>query len=336
MTEEKKLDIIAVKTSDGKFYLAHKNVLGKSWNKGSLDRYLFDGKHPKKTFQNDWVCVESKPKKITTMVKQPDINHRYELQDKTLMSKKLPEFLLREEVATYDSNDYSWDWHDDMAKYESLYKLIWEEQPTVEQVHYFTLEVVLTAPKVVDPVKMEYKVPKGFIEINVVYQLADKVILPSILLPQRPCKLTSLDTYKIVRQYIKYNINPELATITSDYDFCFTVKRRIKLAEILKYTVDVNNNDFFQKRKRKPKYVERQKVEKEEVCFEMTHAPDSYRGYTPIEGFEADTQEQLKEKIDAYCKDVVAFINTPLVECDHCSGYGIIKPAKRKTNERAS
>jgi hypothetical protein len=333
----KKLDIVAIKTNDGKYYITERKVVSNRWEHSALPGFLINGEEPLPTFEKDWVLVSGKPKKITKMEKQPRINIRYELLDKELSSEKLPEFIPRDEVATLD-NDYDWVWNEAMRQYRSLYKLVWDEQPDKEQEYEFDLEICLTIPKVVDPVKMEYKIQKtayetdGYLQISekdVRYQLADKVILPSILLPQRPCKLTSEQSFKIVRQYIKDHIDPKVAKITSDYDFCFTVKRRIKLAEVQKYTVDVNFNPFS-KRKRKPKYVEKQQVEREEECFEMTYSPKNYSGYTPIKGFEGNNQAELKEKIDAYCKKVVAFINTPLIECKHCSGRGIIIPKKEE------
>jgi len=332
MNTKESLEVIGIKTSDGKYYLSTKKEYNSSYGSNTMSKYLIDGEKPAETFDEKWVCVNSQPKKITKIVSQPNINYRYELQDKTLASKKLPEFIKREDVATYDDSEYEWIWSEDMKQYRSLYKEISDKQPDLEEETEFSFELILSTEKVVDPIKMKYSVAKtwyksdGYKDItekDVSYQIADRVIFPSIVLPQRPCKLTSEQTYKIVMEYIKDNINPQVAKITSDYDFCFTVKKRIRLAEIKKYTVDVNNN-VFQKRKRKPKYVEKQQVEREVECFEMTHKNSNYQGYTPIDGFEAKNQGELKEKIDNYCEGVIEFINTPLEECRKCKGYGVI------------
>ena len=56
----------------------------------------------------------------------------------------------------------------------------------------------------------------------------------------------------------------------------------------------------------------------------MTYSPKNYKGYPSIKGFDAENQRELKDKIDTYCRNVIEFINTPLVECPHCNGDGII------------
>lgn len=329
-----RLDIIAVTTADGKYYLTERKTLDGTWNSSGLDRLLFDGAVPLPTFEKQWVCVKAKPKRIIKMVKQPHINYRYELQDKSMISDKLPEFMPRESVAMYDPENYAWDWNDDMKQYKSLYIEIHDEQPDIEERCEFTLEIVATTSKVVDPVEMSYETSKGnkLSDKAVKYQLADRVLFPSILLPQRPAKLSSEASYKIVRRYIQANIDPGVATITSDYDFCFTVKRRVFLAKILKYTVDVNNS-IFQKRKRKPKYVKKEEKERLDECFEMTHASQNYKGYTPIQGFQANTQKELKAKIDAYCREVIEFINKKIVECPHCEGGGVVMSEPERDKE---
>lgn len=325
-----RLDIIAIKTESEEYYLSERKVMKGSYNHSCLKHLLIDGENPSPTFENEWVSVDSEPKRITKMVKQNNINHRYELQDKTLISDKLPEFIDREVVAT--KIDYDWVWNEDMAQYRSLYKEVSDEQPDKEEEYGFDCDVILEITEMVSPVKMAYKISRTHWDRDgdrtitgkdVHYQLVDQIILPNILLPQRPCSLTSQETYEIVRRHIKDNINPVLAEITSDYDFCFTVKRRIRLAEVVNYTIDVNNN-IFQKRKRKPKYVKRQQSEIKKECFEMTWAPRGHDNYTPIKGFQANTQKELKEKIDDYCKELISFINVELIECPHCNGNGVV------------
>ena len=45
----------------------------------------------------------------------------------------------------------------------------------------------------------------------------------------RRCRLTSQESFDIIRWYIKRNIDPKAAEMTSDYDFCLTVKKLIPL-----------------------------------------------------------------------------------------------------------
>jgi hypothetical protein len=334
-----KLNIIAIKTSNNKYYITERKVVDKGPFSSVLGGVLVNGEKPKPTFCKNWFVLDSAPIKISKIRSQPNINHRYELQDKDLMSDKLPKVLEREKVAT--CIDYDWVWVDGMEKYRSLYKEVFDKQPAKEEDVEFDFEILFNVKEVVPPIDMPFNVQitrresdgtRMITVDDIKYRMIEKIMFPEILLPQRACEFTSKQSYDIVREFLKSNINPEYVKITSDYNFCFEIKRRIKLAKPKQYTVDVNNN-FFSKRKRKSKYVKKWSVEKEESCFEMTYSPENYKGYTPIKGFRANNQKELKEKVDNYCKDLVSFINIPLAECSHCDGYGIILPEDERGRE---
>jgi len=167
---------------------------------------------------------------------------------------------------------------------------------------------------------------EGFIEFNrkaVSYDLLDELQLPDILLPLRPSGLTSLQTYKIIRKHVQDNINPKAAIITSDYNFCFTVQRKINI-EPIKYTYDANNS-IFNKRKRKQKIVTAYRNDRKVVLFEMTNDKDNYQGYTPIQGFHGNNIKELKENIDRYLSELMEIINKETKDCPLCGGHGIIE-----------
>jgi hypothetical protein len=81
------------------------------------------------------------------------------------------------------------------------------------------------------------------------YNLLDRITTHPVLLQTKPCYLTNEESYKIIRNHVKVNINPKYAKITSDYDFCFTVEKVIELHKTYEYTVNVNANYS----RRKPK-----------------------------------------------------------------------------------
>ena len=324
------LKLVAVKTNDGKYYIAIEEKLQGKYTHRSLDGYLINGVKPGKTFSKDWYLTDE-PKRISKKVYGENVNYRYELMDESF-SDKLPATIKREDVAEYNDDTYEWEWYNDMFKYKSLYELKYDKQDDTEEDIPFSLEILFEVDNITEPDKMSYNIQKtryksdGLTQIteeSISHPLIDRVIYPEILLTKRPCKLSSQQTYEIIRQYVKENIDLKVATITSDYDFCFTVKKRIKLAKVKKFTVDVNNN-IFQKRKRKPKYVERQETERLEEVFEMTHKKEGYQHYTVIEGFFAENQHELKKKIDRYLKELIEHINHPIKECDKCEGGGVL------------
>jgi hypothetical protein len=57
----------------------------------------------------------------------------------------------------------------------------------------------------------------------------ERMLTPEFALHERPCSITSKQTYDIVRYYVKENIDPKQAEVTSDYDFCFTVKKKVAI-----------------------------------------------------------------------------------------------------------
>jgi len=301
-----------------------------------LGQYLFDGKPPDKTAHRNWVKIPYKPVKISHIEKQPNINYRYRLIDESFLSPTVPLEFKREDIATYDSDDYLWTWHDQYKHLQSLYKIIFDTQPDKEIEDEFEwIDLFTLSSEIAEPSKMEYKVQRtqwsheGTTYIgneSVEHQLLDKIIFPKPILYQKPCKFSSQDTFNIVRQHIKDNINPKIAVITSDYNFCFTVKKRVPLAKPYKYRVDINN-PLFSGRKRKPKMVERTQTDIQKECFEMTWSPENYKGYTAIQPFEAETEDALKELIDNYLNDLMNMINEPMKECPTCEGIGYLNGA---------
>lgn len=320
------MKIVAVKCDDGRIFI---NEYGKSSYDCSIKNLLFDGVLPEKSWCENWYIIQKEPIKLQKSVRQPDINHRYELIEKDMVSEKVPLVFKREDVATY--YDYEWLWKSEFEHLKSLYRLVSDSQPDILEDVPFEFVVLMNVKDIPTPLQLSYDIQKtqwrseGTIKLNnnaVEYQLLDKLVFPAPLLPQRPCKLSSADTYKIVREYVKQNINPKVAEITSDYDFCFTVKKKIPLSETVKYTVDTNWS-LFGKRKR-PKYQTRYRSERQVECFEMTDDVRKYERYTPIKGFEGKDHEELKEKIDEYLKNLIEFINEPLKDCPNCKGLGVI------------
>ncbi len=177
------------------------------------------------------------------------------------------------------------------------------------------------------PVQKTRWVHEGFVNItdkDVQHPILDTIIFPNILLPARKSNLTSEQTYQIIRKHIQDNIEPKYAHITSDYDFCFTVKKKIHLAQKIPYQKNIARYGA-----RKPKYVTDYRESREIEVFEMTHSGHNYgkgyNNYTIIEGFKGHNVEQLKENIDNYLKDLMDLINCPLIDCPNCKGKGVLE-----------
>lgn len=318
------MDLIIIETPS-KIFIS--DVL-QSWETSYLCNYFIDGKKPEKSFKRNWYMVESIPQTIQCEKSQPAINKRYELIDESMESDKIKKRLEIKEIKI-DSDGY---WKDEFAPLRSLYTMKYDEQPSILESVEFHIKEHRKIDVEVDFFGFKYAVQKtqwdsdGFIDLtqeNVSYDLLDEIQSPSLLLPLRPAFLTSSQSYKIIRKYVQDNINPKAASITSDYDFCFTVQRKIKI-EPIKYTYDANNS-IFDKKKKRPKYITAYRNDRKVTLFEMTTEEKPYQGYTPIKGFSGQNVKELKENIDKFLSELMEIINKETKDCPTCNGCGIIE-----------
>jgi hypothetical protein len=322
------INIIAVKTKKG-YYLT--DGTNNSYSVPKLKNTYINGELSIPTFHKNWFFVPDEIKMVQQKQSQPSINYRYELIDPTMESDKIP-LRLEKDVATYEDNfDYETCWYDDYKHLASLYRLKYDIQPEILVDVEYNFEILLELDDIQEFNGFAYPVPKtqyksdGLINItekDVRYQLLDQILFPDIVLPSRPCEMTSEQMYKIVRQYIKENINLKYSRITSDYEFCFTVEKVIGLAEpyTSKYEITKSNGKSYRPPKYNTNYVKNRTIK----VFEMTYSPKNYQGYTPISSMIGENADDLKEKIDRYCKEIIDEINKPLVDCPHCKGQGVI------------
>lgn len=282
-----------------------------------LSKLYFDGKLPEKSYCKNWFQVEKYPEKIQKKVSGERINIRYEIIDKEMISKKLPEVIEYE-----NSNNYSDEILDNLYTYK--YDTLPDRLETVEV--EFNEVLVVNDFKV--PVLIDYKAvhkwdysdkPYQITNANVQHQLLDKMIFPEIMLHSRPCSFSSKQVYDITRQYIKDNIDTSKAKITSDYDFCFTVKKIIPLLE--PKTVSYQNI-FARTKKERNKINYATHTYKEIEIFEMTHDQSKYSNYTVIKPIYGENDEDLKNKMDEWLDSLIKIINKPLELCPHCNGTG--------------
>jgi hypothetical protein len=314
------MTIYAIKTNDGIFI----SDCAKPYSGHNLERQLFDGVLPQKTFMDQWFKVPSIPKKISRMVSQPNINRRLEIKDISNISEATPKVLDHKEVGVENDGDFIW-----LPKYENikdLYEWKSDVSPPKEELYEFEIKILLEIDKIEEYTEFNYFSEEKHLNItrnNIEHQILDKILFPEPIVSMKPCKLSSEDSYKIIREYVKSNINPKAAIITSDYDFCFTVKKRVPLAKPYESSYEITTKTG---RSYKPaRYNKRYHSVKEVEFFEMTHSPYNYRGYTPIEGFYGTSESDLKNNIDKYLNELMDAINEPLKECECCNGIGVVK-----------
>jgi hypothetical protein len=283
--------LIAIKTKD-RVYISD-NITNSSYFNSQIKYFLFDETEAKSTYKSDWYEVSAIPNKIEKRIPKQVIKSWYELKE-AHYNTSLPRVL------------YSKDFAED-GEYESVYGL-YQIKNEYDEGGLESIKFQLNVIEELD----DFVITRSDYELQ--HPILDKIQTHPILLTTKHCSLSREDSYKIVRKYIKENINHKYATITSDYDFCFTVAKKID-HDPEPYQVNVG--------KRKPKYETRYQRTRTVKTYEI--APKAYQNYPVIEPFQGKNEQDLKNNIQSYLDEVMAVINKPLVECEHCKGLGVVK-----------
>lgn len=260
-----------------------------------------------------------------------------------IANDEIPLELSLEEVGQYydvESEDNRWHNYSD---YQALYKPVHVKSEDAWVAEEFTVTTLraLQVDNFEAPTKMEVKqCVEGNYGKNetrtvdlasiVTYEDIERLLTPEFLLHERPCTLSSSQMYSIVRRHIKDNIDAKCATITSDYDFCFTVKRKVAIKPITTKTEIKNarGGSYAQ-----PKFKTQSVQHKEVEIFEMTTQQKPYNNYTPISSYSANSLKEMKEFLESYLAALMVEINKPVQECQHCGGTGHLVEGKINANE---
>lgn len=321
-----KLKVYSIETNNGVYIT--RDPASSQYSQSNFSSYLFDGVSPQNTFLKGWSKIGRIPERMSHIQNRPNINHRFVLIDYSLVSNKIPMELTKEQAGEQiDCETFQWKPEYDI--YKSLYLPVSDEQLPIEVDDEFEYIILAKIDNITEPKQISYPYnetmlygSKGNVtNDNVKHSIIDQIVYPALIIHERPCKLTSKQTYNIVREHIKLNINPKVARVASDYDFCFNVEKIIPIAKPYSYEYDARRIDS---RRRKPEMKNKWVGDKKIVCFEMTSVEDNYKGYTPIKSFEGKSEDDLKENIDSYLKSLMAYINEPMKECQNCNGIGVL------------
>jgi len=318
------LKLLAIKAPN-KVYVTDNTKLS-SYNNSYLKSYYFDGEKPKETFDKDWLELQNLPKIIERDMSRESINYRYELIDPSLESDKIPLILKRDDI-THIDYDGCREWKDEYIHLKSLYVEKCDFLEARKENIDFSIDVAFETDEDIAPPKpFNYKAIRKWdfsdkeYELNrndITHQVLDRIVYPSLWMHKLPSKLSSKQVYDILRQYIKTNIDPRYAKITSDYNFCFTVEKNLLISD--PYTKEITTGTGRRKKTNKT-LINQRHIQ----VFEMTSEEEKYKGYTPIKGIVGDDEEDLQNKLNNLIEETIAKINAPLIDCPRCEGTGVI------------
>ena len=282
---------------------------------------------------NNWYRIADDITSITNLVTGKSVLVGWQrVYSSKVIPAWLPETLTTEQLTvTYTDDDddpvYAGEYAEVAAFYQPVYKQADPMEVPVEYTLHLIREIEIDSYEA--PAAMQVTIindnnnKRTEVDLSsiVSYDDFDTIVVPEFLLYKRPCMLTSRQMYDIVRTYIKDNIDRAVATITSDYNFCFTVKKIIKCTPYMAQETHVGA------RGKTVTHTQRKETKQVEV-FEMTYSgykgASGYEGYTCIDPWYAESFQDMKDGLGKYLKDLMLKINTPAVECPHCQGAGIV------------
>ena len=292
-------------TSAGKVFITNATKSDTWKSISGIDKFLFNGVKGKPTFHQNWVELDSVPAKIEII--QPQFNKYYTLKDElNHLQYKFPV-----ELDIVSANQFPFGVLDEMYLYNND-----RLDDKVEEVLFMLHDAGEFVVK--DPTNFSYEISGKFNKKSSIgreviqHDTLATLFVPSIVVNNIPCSISGEHLYDIIRQHINANINHDVARITSDYDFCFTVQKVIKLEEpITVFKVDAKG--------KKKQHI---KTERLVPIFEMS--PNAYQDYTPVPSISANNEEELKGKIDDIISNIMSHINKREFECPCCKGRGSV------------
>ena len=256
----------------------------------------------------------------------------WKLKNKELESRILPlDLQVNDILEPTDEEDRSGPYDE----YSALYERVFKEFPAalvdveVQLVYLGELQI----DNLSRPEETKVKVVSGnfggqaqILDLSSIVSYDDltKMLVPDFMLHNHPCSLASQQVYAIIRSYVKDNINTKTAKISSDYDFCFTVQKVLTTAKPIKVSKEVFKPNGG--RYATPRFKTVEASTKMQQIFEMTHSGPGgkHSGYTVIEGWKADSLEDMKQQVKVYLESLMQVINAESKECSCCCGTGFV------------
>lgn len=263
-----------------------------------LGNMYIDGHLPEIGLAGGWYCVDSIPQKIQEFIPETKNNYVWKLKD------NLKETIIQE-------------YHNIPEEiYGEYFPEEYEEVKFAYLLHYDIIEEHLKDVSF-ELITLESDgnyIPK-YISFTPFFSVKDMITTPKVLLLSKPCAVSGKELYKLIRDHVKRNINPKVAKITADYDFCFTVE---KIIDIEPYKIQYNVS-----KTKTPRYQEKLITQTNLVIYK--NSPDGYHDYPKQEDWFANSCEEMQEKIDNFLTELINKINTPVKQCPTCKGYGVIQ-----------
>lgn len=292
--------------------------------------YMINGKELTPTHKNRWLLLKDEVEVKTVQRPYPSRKEPecYVLKDDSLfVDGKIPKKIKYEDVDGYFDEDGCFIWRN-YSHIKSLYNLTFKEiDGGYLDVEFNVNDLGSVEGSIKKPLDHKFKISGKYqsdevekaLKDIVTYSELEQIMTPEFLLHEKPCTLPSKQFFNLIRSYVKDNIDKEQARITSDYDFCFTVRKLIavKPYEIKREQLKTNGKSY-----RTPKFHYSQIKNEEVTVFEMTSTNDKYRNYPVLDDMVGNSLQDLYDNVKTYLDFLMEKINKPIKKCDCCNGIG--------------
>ena len=292
--------------------------------------YIINGKELNKTHHKSWFLVKGETEVKTLQrpfapTREPD---QYVLKDHSLaVEGKIPNSIPYSDVDGYYDCDDDWVWRN-YSNIQGLYTLQYKEiEGGLKNVEFEVVDIGKVEGSISKPLENKFKISGKYqsdeveraLKDIVTYSELEKIMTPEFLLHEKPCKLPSKQFFNLVRSYVKDNIDKQQARVTSDYDFCFTVRKliAIKPYEVKREQLKANGKSY-----RTPKFNYSQVKNEEVTVFEVTSKSDKYNNYPILDDMTGESLQDLYDNVKVYLEVLMEKINKPIKQCECCKGKG--------------
>ncbi len=266
--------------------------------------FLYDGVDATPSRVEGWFHLSKTPEVVEKVVRATSKVTGWKLKAGFAASERLPATLAP--FGRWDETPYE----GVCECYEAVTEVVPERRERVE----VKLHIIAERDGAWAPIKADFP-------LNPEYGLLDRLtIIHPVLLPERPCRLSVSDSFKIIFDHVKANLNPKVATMSGYENLgCFSVDKLIP-CDPVPYTTQVGT-------KRRPRTETRYQTSRSFQVFE-TARPYSgsapYSGHTLCEPFIGTSYEDLQANIKSFLDELMAKLNEPVKDCPHCKGRGVI------------
>lgn len=328
--QKQTLKLTTFTTKDGLFVASQNHDY--SGRSQISSNYIINGKKLTNTHHKSWFLVKGE-REIKTIqqpfssTKEPE---QYVLRDSTLaVEGKIPNVIPYSEVDGYYDVDDVWVWRN-YSNIQGLYTLKYKEiEGGLKDIEFEVVNDGTVEGSISEPLETKFKIAGKYqsdeveraLKDIVTYSELEKILTPEFLLHEKPCVLPSKQFFNLIRSYVKDNINKEQARVTSDYDFCFTVRKLISIKpyEIKREQLKANGKSYHT-----PKFSYAQVKNEEVTVFEITSKQDQYRGYPVLDDMKGESLQDLYDNVKTYLDILMENINKPIKQCECCQGTGYL------------